>query len=105
MVLMPPETEVAGRCPGFFGADRPGSLFLLPPPFFFFLTFRFFSFSCSFGSLFSASSVRGIKLRAAASKSRTEVGDSEAAVGGSGLGVGVGTGVRRRAEAELSLFF
>ena len=40
------ETEVAGRRPGFFVADRPGSLFLLPPPFFFFLTFRFSSFSC-----------------------------------------------------------
>ena len=55
--------------------------------------------------LFSASSGRGIRSRAATSKSRTEVGDSEAAVGGSGLGVGIGTGVRRGAKVELSKFF
>ena len=40
-----------------------------------------------------------------ASKSRTEVGDSKAAVGGSGSRVGVGTGVRQGAKVELSKFF
>ena len=96
MALMPPA--------GFFGADRPGSVFLLPPPFFFFSAFRFFSFPCPFRSLFSASSGWCIRLRAVASKSRTEVGDSEAAVGGSGLRVGIGAGVRRGAKVELSKF-
>ena len=39
------------------------------------------------------------------SKSRTEVGDSKAVVGGSEPRVGVGTGVRQGAKVELSKFF